>query len=98
VSRWRGLLLLVLALLSPVLTTLAYVDPPDPLWISGLWDDDDFDSAVEAVLQSCAVEPESPGPADVRWTVIARIVPSPPDAAAPLLATATSPRGPPAAS
>ena len=94
-SRWVHLLLLALALTSPGLTTLAYLDPPDPPWISGFWDDDDFDSAVDAVLQSCAVEPESPSHADVRWTIVARVPPAPVDVDAPLLTTATSPRGPP---
>jgi hypothetical protein len=98
VSRWPVVVLLALALLCPALTTLAYIDPPDPPWISGFWDDDDFDSAVDAVLQSCAVEPESPDAADVRWTVIARVAPSPLDVTATPRATATSPRGPPLAS
>jgi len=91
----RCILLLLVALLSPALTTLAYVDPPDPSWISGFWDNDDLDSAIEAVLQCCAVEPESAGGVDVRGTSVARVVARSTDGSAPLLATATSPRGPP---
>ena len=94
----RFIPLLLVALLTPALATLAYADPPDPSWISGFWDDDDFDSAVEVVLQSCAVQPESPSGADVGWTLVARVVPLPVDACAPLLATPTAPRGPPPAS
>ena len=94
----RCILLLLVALLSPALTTLAYVDPPDPSWISGFWDNDDLDSAVEAVLQCCAVEPEPAGGVDVRWTSLARVVALPTDGCGPLFATATSPRGPPKAS
>lgn len=94
----RCILLLLVALLSPALTTLAYVDPPDPSWISGFWDNDDLDSAVEAVLQCCAVAPEPAGGVDVRWTSLARVVALRTDGCAPLLATATSPRAPPKAS
>ena len=39
---------------------LAYADPPDPTWIGGLWDDDDFDSVVDSILHTCAVEPAAP--------------------------------------
>jgi len=53
-------LLLVVALVSPTLTTLAHIDPPDPSWIGGYWDDDDFDSVVDSILHTCAVEPASP--------------------------------------
>ena len=35
---------LVLALVG--LAPLAYADPLDPTWISGYWDDDDFDTVV----------------------------------------------------
>jgi hypothetical protein len=35
-----------------VLPALAYTDPPDPTWISGFWDDDDFDNVVEAVTNN----------------------------------------------
>jgi len=90
----RCILLLLVALLSPALTTLAYVDPPDPSWISGFWDDD-LDCAIEAVLQCYAVEPESAGGVDVRGTSVARVVALSTDGSAPLRATATSPRGPP---
>ena len=93
----RCLLLLIIALLSPTLTTLAYIDPPDPSWISGFWDNDDLDSAVDAVQKSCAVEPAPAGGVDVRWTSVARVIALPTDVSAPLLATATSPRGPPTA-
>ena len=36
------------------LTLLVYADPPDPLWIGGIWDDDDSDKVV-AVVASTAV-------------------------------------------
>lgn len=31
---------------------LAYADPPDPLFIAGFWDDDDFDKIVVCILDS----------------------------------------------
>jgi hypothetical protein len=44
-------LVLVIAVLV-ALPALAYSDPPDPTWISGFWDDDDFDNVVEAVTNT----------------------------------------------
>jgi hypothetical protein len=41
----RLLVLLVIVGVA-VLTPLAYASPPDPLWLGGYWDDDDFDSVV----------------------------------------------------
>src|ERR1700756_1661643 len=41
----------VIAALAP----LAYADPPDPSWISGLWDDDDYDAVVVMVLGTSAI-------------------------------------------
>ena len=89
-------LLLLLAIVSPVLTTLAYFDPPDPPWIAGFWDDDDFDSAVDAILATCAVEPESSDTIGVPCTAVARVIPHDVDARPPAVDTADAPRGPPA--
>ena len=41
----RGLILLLLACIVG-LAPLAYADPPDPVWIPGVWDDDDQDDAI----------------------------------------------------
>ena len=40
--------ILAVVLLSSLvgLTPLAYANPPDPVWIPGVWDDDDHDHAV----------------------------------------------------
>jgi hypothetical protein len=60
----RVLVVLVVCLLTG-LPALAYTDPPDPLWISGYWDDGDFDGVVVFILGTCAVPvdaPASPGP------------------------------------
>ena len=46
-SAWpRRAWILVLAASMLILTLLAYADPPDPTWLSGYWDDDDFDDVV----------------------------------------------------
>jgi hypothetical protein len=48
-------LLLLLACLVLVLTPLAFADPPDPSWLGGYWDDDDFDNVVVVLLSTSAV-------------------------------------------
>jgi hypothetical protein len=45
--------LLVAALLG--LVPSAYADPPDPTWIGGYWDDDDFDNVVTLIVSACAI-------------------------------------------
>jgi hypothetical protein len=52
---WLGGLVLVLVALMLTLTTLAYASPPDPTWIAGLYDDDDFDNVVEFITSSSGV-------------------------------------------
>ena len=47
---WAWALLGVLVLLTP----LAYCTPPDPVWISGFFDDDDNDNGVFLVTSSTA--------------------------------------------
>lgn len=45
----------LLAVLVVVLTPLAHADPPDPSWLGGYWDDDDFDSVVAFIASASAV-------------------------------------------
>ena len=57
-------LTLVLVVLIAALTPAAYADPPDPSWIGGYWDDDDFDNVVVFLLSTVAavqVAPLHPG-------------------------------------
>ncbi len=51
----QRVLVLLLACLLFGLSPLAYADPPDPLWLPGFWDDDDFDNVVVAVCAATAV-------------------------------------------
>jgi hypothetical protein len=40
------------------LTALAQASPPDPTWIAGIYDDDDFDDVVVFIAAGSALEPE----------------------------------------
>lgn len=48
----RGGLVVVLVALMLTLTGLAYASPPDPTWIAGLFDDDDFDNVVNYITST----------------------------------------------
>src|SRR5260370_5154631 len=48
-----ALLVMLLAVLV-ALTPLAYATPPDPVWVSGFFDDDDNDNDVFLVTSSLA--------------------------------------------
>ena len=45
--------LLVVALVGLVPT--AYMDPPDPTWLGGYWDDDDFDNVLAFITSASAI-------------------------------------------
>jgi hypothetical protein len=51
-------LTLVLVALMLALTPLAYADPPDPTWISGIWDDDDADDVVNYITSATGLLPD----------------------------------------
>jgi hypothetical protein len=55
-TRRTATLALFIALLVVLmaLTPLAYATPPDPVWVSGLFDDDDNDDGVFLVTSSLA--------------------------------------------
>jgi hypothetical protein len=55
-----GTVLILLALLL-TLSPLAYASPPDPTWIPGLWDDDDFDNVVVYITSAAS---DAPAPID----------------------------------
>jgi hypothetical protein len=55
VIRRRGIFAIVLAILLAGLTPIAYADPPDPTWMGGYWDDDDFDTVVDVITSVSAV-------------------------------------------
>ncbi len=55
-------LLIILFLLATLvgLVPLAHASPPDPAWISGLYDDADYDNVIAAATSM--VGPEEPAP------------------------------------
>ena len=47
--RWLGAVALTVLIALFWLAPLTYLEPPDPLWIGGIWDDDDADAVVVLV-------------------------------------------------
>ena len=47
--RLRGVLALAVVACLLLLTPLIYLEPFDPLWVGGVWDDDDSDAVVVLV-------------------------------------------------
>jgi hypothetical protein len=45
----RGIISTIIVGLVVSLAPLASADPPDPIWIAGIWDGDDADAAVPLV-------------------------------------------------
>jgi len=79
------------------LTPAAYADPPDPTWITGYWDDDDFDNSTEFITDACAIEVASPVDIGPLFVPVASLGSGGTvDWVAPLR-SATSARAPPAA-
>ncbi len=52
----RGILVSVLL----TLPVLAYVSPPDPTWIAGLWDDADYDDVVILITSTSGIADANP--------------------------------------
>ena len=51
-GRERAPLVWLLVLVLGALAALAYATPPDPTYISGLWDDDDSDNVITLATSS----------------------------------------------
>lgn len=85
------LTIVVLAALAP----LACADPPDPSWIAGFWDDDDYDWAVVMVTGTSAVVDVAANVAGPSWSAVA-LATSPATPATALVPTdSTFSRAPP---
>jgi hypothetical protein len=88
---------IALALLSVLtaLTPLAYASPPDPSWIGGVYDDDDFDDAVIFVTSAVsAVESWSPLDVSPSWFYVPRVIVEPQAPPVPAVSSSTT-RAPP---
>lgn len=93
----RRVLLFFLVALLVGLTPAAYSSPPDPTWIDGFWDDDDFDSAVISIVSACAIG-VSPVPEGApQWACLAAITLPEPALISASSRPAASPRAPPIA-
>ena len=94
--RQRGIVAVILALLLVGLTPLAYAEPPDPTWIGGYWDDDDFDTVVDFITNASAVS-ASPVVHDFGLLAISdqRVELTESSARSILLQTPSGPRAPP---
>ncbi len=94
--RPRGLVALVLVALILGLTPAAYADPPDPTWIGGYWDDDDFDTVVVFLASAFAIHVPIEINAEPLWIPIDRLEPAPATFTPSLLHRTSCPRAPPA--
>ncbi len=56
--RVRRTIALMLLAATAALAALAYASPPDPVWLAGIFDDDDSDAVVDFIVSATAlVEP-----------------------------------------
>ena len=70
--------------------------PPDPSWVAGYWDDDDFDNTVVFITGPCAIHVTVPVHARALFVAMARLEPADPaDCPTPLLRSSLHPRAPP---
>ena len=93
--RPRGLVALLLLGLLLWLTPAAYADPPDPTWLGGYWDDDDFDTVVVFLTSAFAIHVPIEINAEPVWVPIDRLEPAPETFVPPHLHRTSSPRAPP---
>lgn len=94
----RCLIALVIVGLLGGLTPAAYADPPDPTWLGGYWDDDDFDTAVDFITSASAVSAPPVIDANPVPASDERIEPADHVVRAFALQTLASPRAPPVGS
>ena len=80
------------------LVPAAYADPPDPSWIGGFWDDDDFDTVVAFIASASATFAPSDVDADPCLVWIDSAEPASPSFLPSPLPSASRSRAPPIAS
>ena len=91
----RVFALLLVALLA-ALPPIVFADPPDPTWMGGYWDDDDFDNVVNAIATTFALKAPDRVAVEVPTLVIAaHATTSSEHGWRPPLLAAASPRAPP---
>ena len=90
----RILLVLLVASLFAMLTPAAYATPPDSTWMTGYWDDDDFDDAIAFIMVASAIASIPAVEAKPRFALLARIAATDPlhqPAPLPRIASARAP-------
>jgi len=97
VSTRRFLTVFLVALLVG-LVPAAYADPPDPTWIGGFWDDDDFDTVVAFIASTFGALAQCDVDAEPCLVWVDSADPSTPLVVRPPLASTSRPRAPPVAS
>ncbi len=93
----RALLAALLPIACATLPILAHASPPDPSWIAGIYDDDDYDDVVilvESGTGSAAHWASADVPPLLRR--LERLAPAPENAAATSCPSAVHSRAPPA--
>ncbi len=80
------------------LVPAAYADPPDPTWIGGFWDDDDFDTVVAFIASTFATLTQPQVDAEPCLVWIDSADPANPLVVRPPLPSPSRPRAPPVAS
>jgi hypothetical protein len=93
--RPGGIFAVAVAILLAGLTPLAYADPPDPAWISGYWDDDDFDTVVDFITTVSAISAPAVIDAGALWLADDGVGPAEHNVLSAPLETRYRPRAPP---
>ena len=94
----RRVLTVFLIMLLVGLVPAAYADPPDPSWIGGFWDDDDFDTVVAFIASTFATIAHSDVDAEPCLVWIDRAEPASPAFVRSAPLSTSRPRAPPVAS
>jgi hypothetical protein len=92
---FREILVVALAAVLLGLVPAAYANPPDPTWLSGYWDDDDFDDVVILIAKTCAVDAPLVIDSGPLWTVVVGVELLPIRFVQVSSRAAASPRAPP---
>ena len=91
----RGFVLVLVASML-TLTGFAYAAPPDPSWVPGLYDDDDFDNVVDVITASAGlvIALGTTDPCPVRNRIVVLLRPAD-DVVSFIPLSAIGPRAPP---
>jgi hypothetical protein len=93
--RPGGIFAVAVAILLVGLTPIAYAVPPDPTYIGGYWDDDDFDTVRDFITTVSALPAPAVIDAGALWLSDDRAEPTQRDARLASPPTSARPRAPP---